>query len=60
VVQYYWAYFVAYCFSPYAGLAIANKDVEGASVSIGDMLDDLQIEERKVVHVPEIFQVTSS
>ena len=56
----YWAYFMVCYFSPYAGLAIDNKDVEGTSVSIGDMLDDLQIEEREVVHVPEIFQVPSS
>jgi hypothetical protein len=47
-------------FSAYAGLAIDIKDVEGTSVSIGDMLDNLQIEEREVVHVPEIFQVPSS
>ena len=56
----YWAYFMVCYFSPYAGLAIDNKDVEGTSVSIGEMLDDLQIEEREVVHVPEIFQVPSS
>ena len=56
----YWAYFAACYFSPYAGLAIGNKDVEGTSVSIGDMLDDLPIEEREVVHIPEIFQVPSS
>jgi len=56
----YWAYFMVCYFSAYAGLAIDIKDVEGTSVSIGDMLDNLQIEEREVVHVPEIFQVPSS
>jgi hypothetical protein len=56
----YWAYFMVRYFSPYAGLAIDNKDVEDTSVSIGEMLDDLQIEEREVVHVPEIFQAPSS
>jgi hypothetical protein len=30
------------------------------SFAVGDMLDQLQIEEREVVHVPEIFQVPSS
>ena len=51
----YWAYFAACYFSPYAGLAI--DDEEGMSFAVGDMLDQLQIEEREVVHVPEIFQV---
>jgi len=55
---YYWAYFVACYFSPYAGLAI--DDEEGMSFAVRDMLDHLQIEEREVVHVPEIFQVPSS
>ena len=55
---YYWAYFVACYFSPYAGLAI--DDEEGLSFAEGDMLDQLQIEEREVVHVPEMFQVPSS
>lgn len=30
------------------------------SFAAGDMLDHLQIKEREVVHVPEIFQVPSS
>jgi len=56
----YWAYFVVCYFSRYARLAIGEKDVEGSPVSMGDVLDDLQIEAREVVHVPEIFQVPSS
>ena len=58
VETYYWAYFAACYFSPYAGLAI--DDEEGMSFAVGNMLDQLQIEEREVVHVPEIFQVPSS
>jgi len=37
VVQYFWAYFVAYYFSPYAGFAI--DDEEGMGFAAGDMLD---------------------
>ena len=56
----YWAYFVACYFSPYAGLAIDHQEVEGTCIGLGDLLGSLQIEEREVVHVPEIFQVPSS
>jgi len=35
-VQYYWAYFVGYYFSPYAGFAI--DDEEGVSFAVGDTL----------------------
>jgi len=56
----YWAYFVACYFSPYAGLAIDGQEVEGTCIGLGDLLGSLQIEEREVVHVPEIFQVPSS
>jgi hypothetical protein len=56
----YWAYFVACYFSAYASLAIDDTDIEGTSVSMGDMLDNLQIEEKEVVTVPECFQVPSS
>jgi hypothetical protein len=56
----YWAYFVVCYFSPYAGLAIDDKEVEGTSIALGDMLDNFQIEEKEVVTVPECFQVPSS
>jgi hypothetical protein len=56
----YWAYFAACYFSPYAGLAIDDQEVEGTCSALGDLLGNLQIEEREVVHVPEIFQVSSS
>jgi hypothetical protein len=57
---YYWAYFVDCYFSPYADLAIVEKGVEGASVAMGDMLDDLHIEEKEVVCVPDSFGVPPS
>ena len=56
----YWAYFVTCYFSPYAGLAIDDQEIEGTSIALGDLLCNLQIEGREVVHVPEIFQVPSS
>ena len=54
---YYWAYFVDCYFSPYADLAIGEKEVEGASVAAGDMLGELHIEEKEVVCVPDSFGV---
>jgi hypothetical protein len=51
---------VACYFSAYAGSAIDDQEVEGTGIGLGDWLGNLQIEEREVVHVPEIFQVPSS
>jgi hypothetical protein len=56
----YWAYFVACYFSPYAGRAIDDKEVEGKRIALGDMLDTFQIEEKEVVTVPGCFQVPST
>ena len=56
----YCAYFAACYFSADAGLAIDDQEVEGTCIGLGDWLGNLQIEEREVVHVPEIFQVPSS
>jgi hypothetical protein len=56
----YWAYFVACYFSPYAGLAIDDKEVEGKRIALGHMLDNFDIEEKEVVTAPECFQVPSS
>ena len=55
----YWAYFVVCYFSPYAGLAFDDQNVEGTCIALGDTLDNFQIEEREVVTVPECFQVPS-
>jgi hypothetical protein len=56
----YWAYFVACYFSPYASLAMDVQEVEGTCIALGEMLGNLQIEEKEVVTVPECFQVPSS
>jgi hypothetical protein len=56
----YWAYFVACYFSPYAGLGIDKKEVEGKKIALEDMLDNFQIERKEVVTVPGCFQVSSS
>jgi hypothetical protein len=58
VETYYWAYFVACYFSPYAGLAI--DDMEGASIPLGDQLQELQIEDKEIVCVPASFQVPTA
>jgi len=57
---YYWAYLVDFYFSAYSDLAVGEKETEGASVAVGDMLGELQIQEKEVVCVPESFQVSSS
>jgi hypothetical protein len=56
----YWAYFVTCYFSPYAGLAIDDKEVEGKTIALEDMLDNFHIEEKEIVTVPGCFQVPSS
>ena len=53
----YWAYFVACYFSPYAGLAIEDKEVEDASILLEDLLDELQIQDQELVCVPYSFEV---
>ncbi len=57
---YYWAYFVDCYFSPYADLVIGEKEVESASVAVGDVLDDHHIEEKEVVSVPDSFEILPS
>ena len=57
VETYYWAYFAACYFSPYAGLAIDDMEAEGASIPLGDQLHELQIEDKEIVCAPASFQV---
>jgi sulfur carrier protein ThiS len=57
---YYWAHFAHCYFDPYADLAIGEKEAEGASVAVEDLLDELQIEENEIVCVPESFRVPPS
>jgi hypothetical protein len=57
---YYWAYFVKCYFDPWANVASAEKEVEAASLALAAMLDELQIQRKEVVIVPESFQVPPS
>ena len=57
VETYYWAYFAACYFSPYAGLAVDDMEAEGASIPLGDLLHELQIEDKEIVCAPASFQV---
>jgi hypothetical protein len=53
---YYWAYFVEY-FSPWKDIAGSEEEVEGKCVVLEGMLDDLLIEDKEIVYVPETFRV---
>ena len=57
---YYWAYFVDCYFDPWAESAEGVKEGEGTSSAVGDMLDELKIEDNGVVSVPENFHVARS
>jgi hypothetical protein len=57
---YYWAYFVDCYFSPYADLSIDNTEAKGASIPLGELVDELQIEDKEIICVPESFQVASN
>ena len=55
IETYYWAYFAEY-FSPWEDLASSGKEVEGTRVTLEAMLDDLPIEEKEIVCLPESLQ----
>jgi hypothetical protein len=54
---YYWAYFVECYFDPWATLESADEELETASLGLAARLEELQIQEKEVVTVPETFQV---
>ena len=54
---YFWAYFVECYFDPWAESPANEKDLEITNSAVGDILDELDIEENEVVRVPESFQV---
>jgi hypothetical protein len=54
---YYWAYFAEY-FSPWKDPASTGEGAEGTKVTLEVMLDELPIEEKEIVCVPETFQVS--
>ena len=60
VEAYYWAYFVAFYFSPYAGLETNDKVAESTNVLMEDLHVELQIQDQELVCVPECFQVRPS
>jgi hypothetical protein len=57
---YFWAYFVDCYFDPWAESPSDEKEVESAGSAVGDVLDELDIEDNEVVRVPESFQVPPS
>jgi hypothetical protein len=57
---YFWAYYVECYFDPWAESPGGEKDVESTSSVVGDILDELDIEDNGVVQVPESFQVPPS
>jgi hypothetical protein len=57
IETYHWAYFAEY-FSPWEDLASSGKEVDGTRVTLEGMLDELPIEEKEIVCVPETFQLS--
>ena len=55
IATYYWAHFAEY-FSPWEDLASSGKEVEGTRVTLEAMLDELPIEEKETVCLPESLQ----
>jgi len=54
---YYFAYFAEY-FSPWEDPASSAGEFEGTGMTLEEMLDELAIEEKEIVCVPETFQVS--
>jgi len=54
---YFWAYFVDCYFDPWAESPEDDKKVESTGSAVGDMIEELEIEDNEVVRVPESFQV---
>jgi hypothetical protein len=54
---YYWSFLVECFFSPFAGLASGEKEVEAAGLAIADLLEKLRIDVTEIAIVPETFDV---
>jgi hypothetical protein len=54
---YFWAYFVECYFDPWAESPGGEKEFESTGSAVGNILDELDIEDNEVVRVPESFQV---
>ncbi len=59
IETYYWAYFVEY-FSTWEDLPTAGNAVDGPRVCTGELLDQLQVEEKEIICAPESFEVSPS
>jgi hypothetical protein len=57
---YFWAYFVDCYFDPWAESPHGENDIESTNPAVGDILEELEIEDNEVVRVPESFQVPPS
>jgi hypothetical protein len=57
---YYWAYFVDSYFDPWAESSSDENEVEGMNAAVGDILDELAIDDKEIVCVPETFLVPPS
>ena len=56
---YYWAYFAEY-FSPWINRASTEQEADATSAGLVEMLDEIQIEGKGIVTVPDSFQVPPS
>ena len=57
--SYYWSYFAEY-FSPWINRASAEQETDAQSAGVVEMLDELQIEGKGIVTVPDSFRVPAS
>jgi len=55
IETYYWAYFAEY-FSPWEDLASSGNEAEGTKVTLEGILDELPIEDKEIVCLPESLQ----
>jgi hypothetical protein len=58
--SYFWAYFIECYLDPWAESPHGENDVESTNSAVGDILEELAIEDNEVVRVPESFQVPPS
>jgi hypothetical protein len=56
IETYYWAYFAEY-FSPWEDLASPGEEIEGTGMTLEEMLNELAIEEKEIISIPETFEV---
>jgi hypothetical protein len=58
---YYWAASCVECyFSPWGDLICGDEEAEGTGLALAELLDELQVEEKEIVTVPDSFRVPAS